>query len=84
MATLTQVSPEQQPEGHEVASQMQALFTQREPDPQAGPKPQRQVPLSQLSAPLVQAEQVAPLRPQAAVVTAVMQVVPWQQPAQLT
>ncbi len=56
-----QTSPTQQPLAHEVASQTHWLLRQRVPGPHAGPEPQVQVPLVQLSAVVaVQAWQAAP------------------------
>lgn len=70
--TATQVLPAQQPVAHTVASQIHWLLTQRSPAPQAALRPQRQPPLSQLSAVLVsQVVQAWPFAPQEPVETAV-------------
>lgn len=67
----------QQPAAQAVASQTHWLATQRAPAAHAAFAPQRQVPVSQLSARLTsQAAQVCPPEPQATVETAVWQVVP--------
>jgi hypothetical protein len=62
-----QVVPAQQPDGQEVASQMQLPPTQRCPAAQAAPLPQAQLPPLQLSASLPQTTHCAPPVPQAAV-----------------
>ena len=82
---VTQVSKEQQPLAQEVESHTHMLPTHREPVPQGGPDPHWQPPLSQLSElPAAHAVQVAPLLPQTVVETAVMQLLPWQHPTQLS
>ncbi len=84
VSAVTQRLASQQPFPHEGASQTQTLPEQREPAPHGALVPQRQPPVSQLSAVrLLQLVQVAPLLPQLEVETAVMQVLPWQQPAQV-
>jgi hypothetical protein len=60
-----QTSPEQQPSGHEVPSQMQLLPMHRWPIAQAGPAPHRQAPAAeQVSARASQVAQVDPASPQ--------------------
>lgn len=78
---VVQVAPRQQPEGQLVPSQMQVFATQRWPGPHAGLPPQRQLPVSQLSALLVsQAPHAAPLVPHWLPEVWVTHVVPAQQP----
>ena len=73
--------PLQQPVAHEVASQMHWLLKQREPVPQAAPVPQRHAPPPQLFAVVVsQVMHMEPLPPHWVGETAVMHVVPAQQP----
>jgi hypothetical protein len=73
-------SAAQQPPAHDVPSQTQALPMQRCPAAHAAPVPHRQSPTDeQLSAPALQATQVAPALPQLAS-ERVTQVAPWQQP----
>ena len=84
VSAVTQLVPAQQPPPQVVASHTQTLFAQCRPAPQAGLLPQRQLPVSQLSAPReLQAEQVAPLLPQTEVDSTVLHVPPWQQPTQV-
>ena len=78
---IEQVTPLQQPAGHEVASQMHAPPTQRWPPAQAAPAPQPQAPVApQLSALVAShAAQATPFVPQVASVVG-LQAFPAQQP----
>jgi hypothetical protein len=76
---VTQVVPLQQPVEHEVVLHWQVPFTHCWPGRQAGPAPQRQLPLVQLFPSVPQLRQVAPVMPHADCDGAV-QVVPEQQP----
>ena len=81
---VTQVPAEQHPLAQEVGSHTHTLPRQRVPAAQAAWLPQRQPPVSQLSAAVgLQLAQVAPPLPQAEVESAKTQVLPWQQPTQL-
>jgi hypothetical protein len=78
---IWQEPPEQQPEGHEVASHAQTPLTQCCPVAQGGPLPHWQVPLGQRSARMApQGEQAWPAGAQALALQAT-QVGPEQQPA---
>ena len=83
-SVVTHEFPLQHPPAHEAASQTHTLLAQRVPTPQGPLVPQRQVPVSQLSARMLsQVMQALAEEPHAAVETATTQVVPWQQPLQL-
>ena len=76
---VTHAPPEQQPVGHEVASQTHTPALQRRPAPHGAPEPQAQAPLRQLSLWESQAAHIMPTGAQAAAV-GVVQTLPAQQP----
>jgi hypothetical protein len=78
------VPPEQQPPGQVLALHPQLPAVQVMPVPQGAPAPHRQPPAVQLSALVPQVVQAAPPAPQLAVEVPVLQVLPLQQPLQVT
>ncbi|MCA3012385.1 MAG: hypothetical protein INH41_08295 [Myxococcaceae bacterium] len=77
---VTQVFPEQQPDGHDVASHTHAPLTHRCPLPHAGPVPHRHAPEVHTSAFAPHAAHAAPPAPHCAVDGLATQVFPEQHP----
>jgi hypothetical protein len=80
LGLVTQVPPEQQPDGQLTESHWHMPDTQRWPAPQVTPAPHWHMPIAQLSDIALHATHAAPPPPQAWVVGGVTQVLPEQQP----